>query len=353
MTFQRVTIKQLADELGLSPSTVSRALRNHKDISPVTRRAVQELADLREYEPNVFALMLKKQPSNTIGVIVPNISHHFFSSFLGELEATARLSGYQVMIGQSSDILDRERSLLNHSFTSRIDGLVIAISKETTEYEHLERLRRRGLPIVFFDRTCDGVSADTVISDDYMGARQATLHLLAQGCKRLGYIGTQDGHLLLNEVREDGFRDALEENELDISEDRIIKMELATVDQGLDAAFKLLSLPEDQRPDGIFATDDYLAMGILQAAKIKGLRIPEDLAIIGYGNSPITAWTTPTISSIEQQTEKAGKQVFKMLHEQIIQQREQEKNTTMTNRDPDCEVLSTHVIARESSSKRK
>ncbi len=350
MTFQRVTIKQLANELGLSPSTVSRALRGHKDINSKTRRAVQDLANKREYEPNVFALMLKKQPSNTIGVIVPSISHHFFASFLGSLEEQARLAGFQVMIGQSSDRYDRECTLLNHSFTSRIDGLVMAISQETSNFEHLSRLQRRGLPIVFFDRACDELRADTVISDDYMGARQATMHLLDQGYKRVAYIGTSDQNLLLNEVREDAFRDTLEETGSSFIESRLVKVPEATVDRGIEATFHLLNLPEGERPDAIFASDDYLAMGVLQAAKAKGISVPNDLGIIGYGNAPITAWTSPTISSIEQQSSKAGVKVFSLLKEQLDLSKNKEE--AEQHRDPDCQVLSTHVIARESSKRR-
>lgn len=351
MTFQRVTIKQLANELGLSPSTVSRALRGHKDINSNTRRIVKELADKREYEPNVFALMLKKQPSNTIGVIVPSISHHFFASFLGSLEDQARLSGYQVMIGQSSDRYDRECALLNHSFTSRIDGLVMAVSQETSDFDHLSRLQRRGLPMVFFDRTCDGIRADTVISDDYMGSRQATMHLLDQGYKRIAYVGINDQNLLLNEVREDAYRDCLEETGHQVIDSLIVKVPEASVDKGLEAALYLLNLPEDQRPDAIFASDDHLAMGVLQAAKAKGISVPSELGIIGYGNSPITSWTSPTISSIEQQSSKAGKQVFSLLHEQLLLSKSKDEDTKR-DRSPDCKVLSTQVVERESSRKK-
>lgn len=347
MAFQRVTIKDLAQELGFSTSTVSRALRGHKDISPETINIVKKLAVEREYEPDVFALMLKQQASKTIGVVVPNISHHFFASFVSKLQECANYNGYRTIICQSADAYDREVSLLRSVFATRIDGLAIAISKETNEMEHIQRLQKRKLPMVFFDRASNVVRGNTVITDDYLGARAAVEHLWAQGYSKIAYVGADDPLLLINEVREDGYKEALEDLGAPIKEEWLVKMPSASMVHGLEAGLKLLSLKGKNRPDAIFAADDHLAVGVLQAAKLKELHVPQDLGIVGYGNAPFTAWMNPTLSTVKQNSDASGKLTFELLLQEINSNAAQGK--VITSKDPECHILPTELIARGSS----
>lgn len=346
MSSPRVTIKDLAEELGISTSTVSRALRGHKDINKETARLVQELAQKREYEPDAFALMLKRQSSYTIGVVVPDISHHFFANFVSQIQEAAGQQGYRTIICQSGDSYEREVSLLQSVFATRIDGLAIAVSKETEDMQHIKRLQNRGLPITFFDRANNVVRGNTIISDDYTGARLAVEHLWGQGYRKIAYVGANDPLLLINEVREEGYREALEDAGVTINEKWVVKTPGAAMVHGLDAGLKLLSMRGKNRPDAIFAADDYLALGILQAAKAKELSIPKDLGLVGYGNAPLSQWVSPGITTIQQGSNIAGNMAFDLLLKEINQK---ESKHEPSLKEPECHILPTTLVQRASS----
>ena len=188
MKYNQVTIKDIARELGISPSTVSRALKDHPDISPETKKAVNELADKLNYQPNIVALSLRQSKTNTIGVIIPEIVHFFFSTVISGIEDVAYSAGYNVIITQSNESLQREKTDIKALFNSRVDGMLISLSRETSNFEHIDSILAKGVPMVFFDRVYDTANASKVIVDDLSGAKDATQHLIDQGCKRIAHL---------------------------------------------------------------------------------------------------------------------------------------------------------------------
>jgi LacI family transcriptional regulator len=215
-----VTIKDIARELKISPSTVSRALKNHPDISEDTKRAVNKLAEKLNYQPNAVALSLKQRRSNTIGVIIPEIVHYFFSSVISGIEDVAYDAGFNVVICQSNEMYEREVANSKTLLASRVDGILVSISKETKEYKHLYNLRDNGVPLVFYDRVVPDFDADQVIIDDFDAAYRATKHLIDTGRKRIAHFaGPQN--LLIGKNRKEGYLKALEEAGLNARENWI------------------------------------------------------------------------------------------------------------------------------------
>jgi len=188
MKQRRITIKDIAKALNISPSTVSRALKNHPDISEETKQQVQALASSVNYRPNAIALGLRKSKTNTIGIIIPEIVHHFFSSVISGIDDMANAAGYNTMICQTNESMEREQKSLQTMLDNRIDGLLISISKGTTSFEHLHSLMNTEMPVVFFDRVCDEIPSHRVITDDFEGARIATKHLIDIGCRRIVHL---------------------------------------------------------------------------------------------------------------------------------------------------------------------
>ena len=212
-----VTIKDIARELGVSPSTVSRALKDHPDISEETRRHVRELADRMKYKPNAIALSLKNRKSNVVGVIIPQIVHYFFSSVISGIEEIAGKYGYSVMIAQSNESFDKEVEAMGALADGRIDGLLISISKETVKYDHLRQFKEEGIEIVFFDRVPDEFKSDSVVIDDFQGALKAVQHLIDGGHKRILHLAGPQTRLI-GRKRLKGYLQALENNKVPFDE---------------------------------------------------------------------------------------------------------------------------------------
>ena len=213
----QVTIKDIAKALGISPSTVSRALKDHPDISPKTKEKVKKLAEQLQYRPNAIALSLKHQKSFTIGLIIPEIVHHFFSSVISGVSDVAYANGYKVVITQSNESLDREVADTQALLASRVDGVLVSVAKESRNFDHLRNLEKNGIPIVFFDRAVDSIVTDKVVVDDVNGAFQAVTHLLEQGCKRILLL-TSPSHLLITKNRIEGYRRALARHNIEFDD---------------------------------------------------------------------------------------------------------------------------------------
>jgi len=196
MLKNQITIKDIAAELGISPSTVSRALKDHPDISEATKKAVKELAEKWDYQPNSIALSLRSQKSNIIGVIVPQLVHHFFSTIISGIEDVAYKAGYNVMICQSNERYEREVADINALVSSRAEGLLVSFSKETEKFDHLTKLQKKGIPLVFFDRISEDMDTHSVIVDDFGGSFKATEHLLGIGCQRIAHLAGPDNLLI-------------------------------------------------------------------------------------------------------------------------------------------------------------
>lgn len=345
MKYNQVTIKDIARELGISPSTVSRALKDHPDISPETKKAVNELAEKLNYQPNIVALSLRQSKTNTIGVIIPEIVHFFFSTVISGIESVAYDAGYNVILTQSNESFEREATDLKALFNSRVDGMLISISRETKNYEHIESILAKEVPIVFFDRMYTNPNTSKVIVDDYVGAHEAVLHLIKQGCKRIAHLESAPG-LAIAEDRKKGYLDALTENGLPADESLIIICPTGSLDEGKAATEKLLKFKP--RPDAIFANNDLLAMGAMQAIKQNGLKIPDDVALVGFSNWFFSALMDPPLSSVDQPGFEMGQEAAKLLIRQI---EKQGKGDAVVP--PETRVLKTRLIVRESSLRRK
>lgn len=345
MKYNQVTIKDIARELGISPSTVSRALKDHPDISPDTKKAVNELAEKLNYQPNIVALSLRQSKTNTIGVIIPEIVHFFFSTIISGIEDVAYSAGYNVIITQSNESEAREILDMKALFNSRVDGMLMSVSRETTNFEHIESMLAKGVPIVFFDRVYNTDQASKIIVDDFTGAKDATLHLIEQGCKRIAHIEGPP-NLDISKQRLEGYKEALKENNIPFSKELVAICPSGSIEEGKKATEKLLSLKNP--PDAIFATNDPAAMGAMQAIKEKGLKMPKDIALVGFSNWFFSALMDPPLSSVDQPGFEMGQEAAKLLIRQIEKQDKDDLEIL-----PETKVLKTRLIVRESSLRKK
>ncbi|MEQ8712399.1 MAG: LacI family DNA-binding transcriptional regulator [Cyclobacteriaceae bacterium] len=335
-----VTIKDIARELNISPSTVSRALKGYDTISEKTRKTVQELAEKYHYQPNSIALSLRQQKSFTIGVIIPEIVHFFFSTVISGIEDVAYRAGYNVIISQTNESLEREISDTKALMRNRVDGLLISLSRETTTYDHLHELNDRGVPMVFFDRICPEIPTSRVIVDDMEGARLGVQHLIDIGCKRIAHLRGHAG-LEISENRLQGYKQALEANGLPFDEELVVICDDSSVDQSILVTQKLLAL--DKRPDGIFAWHDVCAMGAMKAIFKAGLNVPKDIAIVGFSDWQFAALVHPSLTSIHQSGFEMGQAAARLFIDQI-----DSKSAEFV---PRTEVVPTRLVIRDSTSR--
>lgn len=333
----QITIKDIARELGISPSTVSRALKNHPDISQATKDAVVEFAKKHHYTPNAIALSLKSQRSNTIGVIVPEIVHHFFSCVISGIEDIAAKNGFNVMIFQSNESYEREVSICNTLISNQVDGVLVSLSKNTTDYEHFKKLQRSGASIVFFDRICKGVDTDRVIINDYKSAFMAVEHLINIGCKKIAHLSASQ-QLIIGQQRQMGYTEALKKHKIAIDKDLIIKCD--NQKDAFNVTSELMKLPSP--PDAIFAVNDLTAAGALLAVKRAGYRVPEDIAIVGFTDGIVSTVTDPTLTTVEQHGFEMGQTATELLLRRI---NSKENYETITK------VIKTNLVLRESSNR--
>ena len=344
MRYNQVTIKDIARELGISPSTVSRALKDHPDISPETKKAVNELAEKLNYQPNIVALSLRQSKTNTLGVIIPEIVHFFFSTVISGIEDIAYSAGYNVILTQSNESSQREMTDMKALFNSRVDGMLLSLSRETTNFDHIESMMAKGVPMVFFDRVYDHPNTSKVIVDDLSGAKEATLHLIEQGCKRIAHIEGPT-NLAITKQRLEGYLEALKEKGIPIDKDLIIPCSDPSIEGGKIATEKILAMANV--PDGIFATNDPVAMGAMQAIRAKGLKIPQDIAVVGFSNWLFSSMMDPPLSSVDQPGFEMGQEATKLLIRQI-----ETKSKEDVDPKPETKVLKTKLVVRESSSRK-
>jgi Transcriptional regulators len=344
MKFNQVTIKDIARELGISPSTVSRALKDHPDISVETKKAVNELADKLNYQPNIVALNLRQKKTNTIGVIIPEIVHFFFSTVISGIEDVAYEAGYNVILAQSNESYEREATDMKALFNSRVDGLLLSISRETTNFDHIESIISKGLPIVIYDRMYNNPNMSNVIVDDYAGAKEAVNHLISQGCKRIAQINAAP-NLIISIDRLKGYTDALKEHNLPVDESLIIDCTSGTFEEGKKAVKKLLSLPKP--PDAIFANSDPLAMGAMMMIKERGLKIPQDIAVVGFSNWSFGELMEPSLTTVDQPGFEMGQEAARLLIRQIEMRAKDESDPL-----PETKILKTKLVIRNSSLKK-
>lgn len=307
-----ITIKDIAKMLGVSPSTVSRALKDHPDISEETRNLVKTFAEKVKYRPNALALSLRKQKTNTLGLVIPEIVHHFFSSVISGMEDLAYGEGYTMMICQSNENYYREVINLQALLDHRVDGLLVSISKTTREFNHLHNALDSGIPVVFFDRICEELDTDRVITDDFEGARIATTHLIETGCQKIMHLAAPR-HLLIGKNRYEGYAQALKNNKIPLDESLVLKCD--TREEVMSMRQHILTLAP--QIDGIFGVNDSTAIAVMQVLQENGYRIPEDISVVGFGDGPIATIATPPLTTLEQKGYEMGREAVRLLIQRL------------------------------------
>lgn len=316
MKFEALTIKDIATALGLSTSTVSRALRDSYEISAETKRRVLEYAQKMNYHPNPIALSLKEKKSRSIGVIVCEIANSFFSQVINGIESIANERGYNVIIAQSRDSAKRELSDLQFLTSRSIDGLILSVAVNTKSDEFLKELHTRGFPIVFFDRVINEINTHKVIIDNYEGAFKATDHLLAKGYRTIGMLNNSSS-LSISQERLKGYTDALKKYNITFNADLVQYCEHGGMIQTeVEQAFEHL-WNGPQKPDAIFAASDKLTTGALRVVKSKRLNVPAEIALIGFSNTDITELLNPPLSVVKQPAFEMGKIATELILNQI------------------------------------
>jgi DNA-binding LacI/PurR family transcriptional regulator len=320
MKFEAVTIKDIAKALGLSTSTVSRALRDSYEISPETKKLVLEYAQNNNYRPNPIALSLKEKRSRSIGIIVCEIANSFFSQIINGIESIAYDNGYNVIIAQSHESYEREVINVQYLASRSIDGLLVSVSSETKDLEHLKSLHDRGLPIVFFDRIVDEVDTHKVIVDNFHGAYQATEHLIKSGYKQIANLAGSE-YLSITKERLDGYSQALLDHGREFDPAYIQHclhggMVYEEVEQALDNLMRLKN-----KPDAILGCADKLTTNCLRYFKKKKIKVPDDIALVGFSNLDLTDLLSPSLTVVRQPAFEMGRLSTELLIQLIESKR--------------------------------
>ncbi len=337
---KEVTIYDLAKELNYSPSTISRALNNHKSIGKKTIKKIQKTAEEFGYRPNALAASLRNNTSKTIGIMISRINRPFQASLITGIEKAARKSNYNVIITQSDDKYENEVNNAKALYDARIGGLIVSLGMETQDTSHFDQYVKQNIPIVFVDRVPESFNSYRVIIDNYTAGYRATKHLIEQGCKRIAHFaGAQ--HVNVYNLRKKGYMDAISEHGLEVDEDLILNLKTLSFDEGKKATKKLLKL--ENPPDGIFSANDTAAVSAILYAKKKGIKIPQELAIIGFNDDPISRIVEPTLSTVSHPAIKMGEISTK----RILEHATRKLDAAVS----EITMLDTEVIVRNSSNR--
>ena len=336
----KATLKKIALEFGVSISTVSKALSDSPEISEATKIKIQEYAALQNYKPNSIAKNLKNQRTNTIGVIIPNILNPFFAKVFSGIEKEALAKGYNVITGISNESFNKEQQVMDMLNNGTIDGFIVAIAEETQslkEYKHFKDIMNSGTPIVMFDRVADGINCDKVVVDDFDSAYDATSHLIKLGSKKIALLSTIH-NLSVGKLRLDGYKKALSDANLSIDENLII---LETSIEDFDV--KLQDLISSKKMDAVFALDEHSSTMTMRMALKKGIKIPEELNIIGFADGVWSRRLTPSLSTVSQHAPEIGAKAAELLIHKL--------NSKDEFYQPQTVVIKTELRQRESTRK--
>ncbi|QED36434.1 LacI family transcriptional regulator [Antarcticibacterium arcticum] len=307
---KKLTLKQIAKELDVSVSTVSKALRDSVEISEDTRQKIKAFAKLYNYKPNNIALSLKNKKTKTIGVIIPEIVHHFFTTVISGIEQVANKRGYNVIICMSNNSFDKEVINMEMLANGSTDGFILSVAKETQQrgdYHHLLEVINQGMPLVMFDRVIDEIECDKVIIDDTIGAREAVQHLIDIKCKNIALITTVD-YVSVGKLRTQGYHEALVHNNMKINDDLILKVE--DFDHSEEEIRKFLS---GKDIDGVFAVNEHFAIYAIKAFHENGLRVPQDVSVVGFTNGELSKQFIPSLTTVSQHGAEMGAQAARLL----------------------------------------
>jgi LacI family transcriptional regulator len=341
MKKEKSTIHDIARKLNITASTVSRALNDHPRISAETKKAVLRAAEKLNYQPNNLAAALRNGRSNIIGIIVPTADRTFFSSVVRGIEEIANASQYHVMICQTYDSYEKEVEIVETLLSARVDGVIVSHAKETSNFDHFLKIKQRGIPLILFDRSNEALEASQVVVDDFRGAYMATEHLIQQGCKRIAHF-TNTRKISIYQERLRGYRDALLNNGLPFDESLVVASNLQLED-GRASMMQLMKLKK--LPDAVFSASALGIMGALQILKENGIRVPDQIALVGFTNEPFTSFTDPTLTAIDQHSVAMGNAAAEIFLEEVA--------STKVTPIPRKVVLTPELIVRGSSVKNK
>lgn len=341
MKKERATIHDIAETLNVTASTVSRALKDHPRISEKTKKAVLRVAQELNYQPNHIATALRVGKSKIIGIIVPNVDRSFFASVIRGIEENANASQYNVMICQTYDNYEKEVATVEALLNARVDGIIVSHAKETQDFSHFLKVKERGIPLILFDRTNNDLEVSQVAIDDFLGAYKATEHLIQQGCKRIAHFSNALSVSIYKE-RHRGYTEALIDNGFKYDESLVIGSNLQTED-GRTSMLRLLELKE--MPDGIVSSSALAIGGAMQVLKEKNIKIPEQIALVGFSNEAFMSFTEPTITAVDQHSMRMGNTAADIFLQEISSDAEKFI--------PQKIVLQPELIIRQSSLRKK
>ena len=335
---KNLTLKQIAKELDVSISTVSKALKNSEEISAATKQKIQAFAKLYNYKPNNIALSLKNRKTKTIAVIIPEIVHDFFAMVISGIENLANQYGYNVLICLSNESYEREVINMEMLAAGSIDGFVISLSKETQakkDYHHIKEIINQGMPVVMFDRVTREVYTDKVIIDDVLATQEAIQYFISKGRKKIGFITTPD-YISVGRLRTEGYKRTLEANGIEVDENLILRVEdESQLDTMIDEFF------EKNNFDAVMAVNELYAVKVLRAALKKGIKVPEELHLIAFTDGVISKNSIPSISTVKQNAFKMGEIAARLLIQKLESENEHEHYIT--------EVVGTELLHRETT----
>jgi LacI family transcriptional regulator len=358
---RKITLKQIARELDVSISTVSKALSNSKEISEDTTQKIQAFAKLYNYRPNNIALSLKNRKTKTIGILIPEIVHHFFSTVIRGIERVANRRGYNVIVGLSNESFTKEIINMELLANGSIDGFILSISKETLlkqDYHHFNATINQGIPIVMFDRVVNEVDCDKVIVDDFKGAVNAVRMLIENGCKHIALITTMD-YVSVGRLRTQGYLEALEEHKFIPDPNMILK-----IDDSLDVENHLDILESEiaqffktnPKIDGVFAVNELYAVSAMKVAKKLGMQSPDDIQVIGFTDGVLSKHASPSLTTVSQHGQKIGEQAANLLIDRLEADDgkiDQYLSNIERKSDYIKMVIETEIIERESTKTKK
>jgi LacI family transcriptional regulator len=345
---RKITLKQIARELDVSISTVSKALRNSEEISADTIEKVQAFAKLYNYKPNNIALSLKNRRTKKIGVIIPEIVHHFFSNVIKGIEKVANKNGYNVIVALSNESFDKEVLNMEMLANGSIDGFILSISKETLmlkDYHHFRETINQGMPIVMFDRVVNEINCDKVIVDDFDGAKNAVKIMIDGGSKHIGIITTKD-YVSVGSLRTNGYLSALQLSGISASDQLILKVEDGLdTEENSDKLYKTIQSLFDNNPqmDGVFAVNELFALIAMKVAHERGINIPEQMQVIGFTNGVLSKYATPSLTTVSQHAQQIGEQAAYLLIERL------EKDEDLEEEGWKTVIVKTDVVERDST----
>lgn len=339
MTKKHVSLKDLATELGVSISTVSRALKNHPDISPSLAAKIQELAMLRKYSPNPLAMGLLHNKTRIIGVVVPDIVTYFFSSIISGITSYAKEKDYFIIITSSQESYDKEVSSIENLLNMRVDGLIVCLSQDTEDYKHYDKVLEDEVPLVFFDRVCRTQEISSVVADNFQASLGITRHFYQAGFRKIAFIAGP-ASLNITQERTAGYLAGIRECNLNYGEKYLVQSKLEFEDAQL-ATRRLLDM--EDRPDAIFTVNDTIAFAAMKEIKKRGLRIPEDIGLIAFTDEFHATIVDPELTSVIHPTFEMGQEAARLIINQIDNQ---------TPRAPRQIIMKTQLIVRESSAKK-